>query len=154
MILPPALVNEAVKSKITILTAALMALFAAQPRAAKADDILGILFRGDPRVVASGVAVGAASTAAYFAIAPRHHHHLRYGFTRTGAMAATTVGCIAVAPIVAAAWVDATEHRELTSREALGLVGGCVVPVLGGVFWEAAFDAHPEWERRPVRAKH
>jgi hypothetical protein len=138
------------KKTITLM-AAMAAVFAFQPRAAQADDILGFFFRGDPRVNAAGIAVGIATTGAYLAIAPRHHQHVRYGFTSTGALGITTVGCMALSPIVAAAWVDATEHRELTQHEALGLVGGCVVPVLGSLFWDWAYAAHPEWE---VHAKY
>jgi len=137
--------------KIIILAAALFTLVALQPRTASADGILDVFFRGDPKVTASGIAVGAASIGAYFAIAPRHHLHRAHGFTKTGALGITTAGCMVVAPMVAAAVVDMTEHRELTSREALGLAGDCVVPVLGSLFWNAAFDAHPEWEHKPVR---
>ena len=137
--------------KIIYLAASLLTLVALQPRPAAAAGPLDFLFRGDPKVAASGIAVSAASVGAYFAIAPRHHQHLRYGFTRTGALGITTAGCMVAAPMLAAAVVDITEHRELTSREALSVTGDCVVPFLGSLFWNAAFDAHPEWERKPVR---
>src|SRR5258707_14462624 len=134
------------------LAAALGALVALQPRAAAAEDgFLGFLFRGDPKVTAAGIAVGVASVGAYYAIAPRHHIHRAHGFTKLGALGITTAGCMVVAPMFAAAVVDITEHRELTSREALGVTGDCVVPILGSMFWNAAFDAHPEWERKAPR---
>jgi hypothetical protein len=140
--------------KIIYLAAALIALVGAYPRTAAADGPLDFLVHGDPKVVATGIIVGAGSAGAYYAIAPRHHHHTRFGFTKAGAFGITTVGCMAVSPIVAAAWVNATEHRELTQHEALGLVGGCVVPVLGSLFWDWAYAQHPEWERRPIKAKY
>lgn len=140
--------------KIIFLAAALIALVGTYPRTAAADGPLDFLFRGDPRVVWSGIAVGAGSVGAYYAIAPRHHHAHRLGLTKAGALGVTTVGCMAVAPIVAAIWVNAEEHRELTQHEALGLEGGCVVPVLGSLFWDWAYAAHPEWEHVPVRAKY
>ena len=140
--------------KIILLAAALVAFVGSYPRTAAADGPLDFLFRGDPKVVWSGIAVGAGSVGAYYAIAPRHHHHMRHGFTKLGAAGITTVGCMVVAPIVASAWVASTEHRELTQHEALGLVGGCVVPVLGSLFWDWAYAAHPEWERAPVKAKY
>jgi hypothetical protein len=142
------------KKTMTLAAAALAAVFAAQPQAARADGPLDFLFRGNPKVVATGIVVGAGSIGAYYAIAPRHHHHTRFGLTKAGAMGLTTVGCMAVSPIVAAAWVGSTEHRELTQHEALGLVGNCVVPVLGGLFWDWAYAAHPEWEHPPIRAKY
>ena len=142
---------ENIVKRMMCLAAALGAFLALYPRPATADDLFGLLFRGDPKVTAAGIAVGAGSVGAYYAIAPRHHASRAHGFTRLGALGITTAGCMAVAPIVAAAWVDMTEHRELTSREALGLTADCIVPVLGSLFWNAAFDAHPEWERRPVR---
>jgi hypothetical protein len=140
--------------KKSIYLATVIVFLVPHPSTAAADGPFGFLFRGDPKVTASGIAVGAAATGTYFAIAPRHHQHIRNGFTRTGALGITTVGCMVLAPMIAAAVVDIAEHRELTSREALGLTGGCVVPFLGSLFWNAAFDAHPEWERKPVRAKY
>ena len=59
-----------------------------------------------------------------------------------------------MSPIVVGAWVAHTEHRELTQHEALSLVGGCVVPVLGSLFWDWAYAQHPEWERPLVKAKY
>lgn len=141
---------ENIVKRMLCLAVALGALLALYPRPAAADGLFG-LFRGDPTVTAAGIAVGAGSIGAYYAIKPKHHVHRAHGFTSTGALAITTVGCMAVAPIVGAAWVDMTQHRELTSREAIGLVADCVVPVLGSMFWNAQFDAHPEWERKAVR---
>jgi|SRR5882724_8854552 len=139
--------------KSICLMAALIALCGLQSRSAMADGWWP-LFRGDPAVTVSGAVVGGASVGGYYAIAPRHHHHQRFGFTRTGAAGMVTVGCMALSPMVAAAVVDMTEHRELTSREVLTLMGDCIIPFAGTLFWNAAFDAHPEWEHKVVRAKH
>jgi hypothetical protein len=142
-----------VKKPIYVL-AALIAIFALSPRNAMADGWWSNLFRGDPVVAAAGFVAGAATTGAYFALAPTHRQHTRNGLTRNAALGVTTVGCMVLSPMLAAAVVDITEHRELTSREALSLTGDCVVPFLGSLFWNAAFDAHPEWEHKPVRRKY
>jgi hypothetical protein len=97
-------------------------------------------------VVVAGVVTGAAATASYFWI---NNGNWRWrgdsvnGITQTGAVALTTVGCMAVAPILA----TALEGRELTYREAGVLAGGCVVPIIGGYIVNAIWDANPQWER-------
>ena len=58
----------------------------------------------------------------------------------------TTVGCLGLTPIIAGGLVSMNEHRELRSSEAFMIAGDCVVPILGGLFWKAMFDAHPEWD--------
>jgi len=58
----------------------------------------------------------------------------------------TTVGCFALSPIIGGGLVSLNEHRELRSSEVFMMVGDCVVPILGGLFWKAMFDAHPEWD--------
>ncbi len=58
----------------------------------------------------------------------------------------TTVGCLGLTPILAGGLVSMNEHRELRSSEAFIIAGDCVVPILGGLFWKAMFDAHPEWD--------
>ena len=58
----------------------------------------------------------------------------------------TTVGCFALSPIIAGGLVSYNEHRELKSSEVFMMTGDCVVPILGGLFWKAVFDAHPEWD--------
>lgn len=136
--------------KSIYLVAALTAFLALKPAPASAGGLFDFLFPGDPRVSASGLIVGAGTTGAYFALKP-HHHRQRNGLSNGGAAALTTVGCMVLAPMLAAAWVDATEHRELTSREALGLASDCVIPFLGSWYWNRAFAAHPEWTRRKKR---
>ena len=107
-------------------------------------------------LAATQVTVGAASTGAFVAMTRKKHPFVpgahKVGTSGWwGAYGLTTVGCIALSPIASAAVVGATEHRELTSREVFVMTGNCVVPFLGGLFWNAMFDAHPEWEGRVVK---
>jgi len=96
------------------------------------------------RIAAVAIGVGAASTAAYFAINDWRWNgwNNSSGLTRWGAWGLTTVGCAAVSPIVATMVLD----RPLSYREAHILVGSCVIPIVGGWLVNAAYDAHPEWE--------
>src|SRR6185312_301274 len=99
--------------------------------------------RSDARLAAVSVGVGAASTAAFFAINDwKWKWHNNSSLTSLGAWGATTVGCIALAPIVATVVLD----RPLTQREAGVLAGSCIVPIIGGWLVDAAYDAHPEWD--------
>lgn len=114
-----------------------------------------LLGRRSPSVTAAQLTVGLASTGTLYALTHRRHHHVRIG-SRTFVKwySLTTIGCMALTPILGAALVSATEHRELRSSEVFMMAGDCVVPILGGLFWQAMFDAHPEWDRgtgRPTR---
>jgi hypothetical protein len=103
------------------------------------------------RVFAAGVTAGAASSVGYWALVRDGGRHT---WVPSGAAyGLTTVGCMAAAPILGAALVYATEGRELTSREAMGLGIGCLVPIVGPLLVEAAFDANPHWERQPPRGR-
>jgi hypothetical protein len=130
----------------------------AQPRrraesSAYPHVVIGPFDLGDSRLFFSGLVVGGAMTGTYFAIEHKRFLKLR-GDGRhfsTGAFALTTVGCMSLSPMLAAAIVYSTEGRSLTSREALGLGADCIVPFIGSALWDAAYDAHPEWEARAVR---
>lgn len=106
----------------------------------------------DKRIDAVAIGTGAASTAAFFAINKWKWNGWNNGsgLTRLGAYGVTTIGCAAVSPIVATLVVD----RPLTNREAHVLFGSCVIPIIGGLLVEAAYDAHPEWEPGHVAAHH
>jgi hypothetical protein len=97
---------------------------------------------GDRRIFVAGTVAGGASTGAYYLIRDR----ARY-ISEGGALGLTTVGCAVVGPMLAAAIVQYTENRPLTSREALGLGAGCFLPIIGSWLVDKAYDAHPEWER-------
>jgi hypothetical protein len=104
----------------------------------------------DKRIAVVSIGVGAASTAAYFSI-----NHWRWGhwnagsITQVGAWAGTTIGCMAVSPMVATVVVG----RPLTLREGHVLAASCVVPIVGGWLVNEAYNAHPEWEPA-VKPRH
>src|ERR1041384_869074 len=100
-----------------------------------------------PNVTAGQIIAGGGMTAAYLALNCRHRHCHRFtSKTSLKWYGLTTVGCMALSPIIAGAFVSANEHRELRSSEVFMMAGDCVVPILGGLFWRAAFAAHPEWD--------
>ena len=99
-------------------------------------------------VTAASIGVGAASTAAFFALQgwTLDGNHRSGALGSTGAAIVTTAGCLALSPIVG----TVLTRRELTYREAYGLFADCVIPFIGAWLVDKAFDAHPEWE--PDRA--
>lgn len=95
------------------------------------------------RINAVAIGVGAASTAAYFAI-----NDWRWGgwnnssgLTRLGAWGVTTLGCAAVSPIVATVVLN----RPLKYREAHILVGSCLIPIVGGWLVNEAYNSGVLW---------
>jgi hypothetical protein len=102
----------------------------------------------DPAVAVSSIAVGAAATATYLSL--RHNHRHNNGWINSaGAYTLTSVGCAALSPIVG----TIVAGRHLTQREVWVMTGSCVVPIVGGLLVNAAFDAHPEWEPAPVKVR-
>jgi len=103
----------------------------------------------DPRLTASGFAVGAVTTAGYFALRDwRWKGSNNFFFIYWGSTVIYTVGCMALSPIVGTIVVQ----RELTLREAYVMTADCIVPFVGGWLMSKAFDDHPEWEgKRPRR---
>jgi hypothetical protein len=97
----------------------------------------------DKRLKVVSVATGAAATAGYFAM-----NEWRWKWQdglfpgQWGAIAATTVGCAAVAPMIGTVVVN----RPLTQREGHVMIGSCIIPIIGGYLVNAAYNAHPEWE--------
>lgn len=127
----------------------------AQSRSGYPHVVIGPFDLGDARIFWSGVLVGGAMTATYYSI--DHVRHLKVkGDGRnfnTGAYGLTTVGCMALTPMVAAAWVHNTEGRPLTQREAMGMGADCVIPFVGGYLINAMFDANPQWEAKAAPAR-
>jgi hypothetical protein len=120
--------------------AAVIAAFAFTCQSADAN---GRKHHIDKRIKAVSIGVGAASTAAYFAINDwKWNWHNSSGLSRWGAWGITTIGCAAVSPMVATVVLD----RPLTMREAHVMIGSCVVPIVGGWLVNEAYEAHPEWE--------
>lgn len=118
-----------------------------------AEHAIGPIRTGDPRVFWSGVAAGGAATGAYIGL--QHEPSLKVAgdgaHFSTGALLLTTVGCMTLAPLLASAVVWNTERRPLTSREAMSLGAGCIIPIIGPLLINSAFDSHPEWERGESR---
>ncbi|MGH6683611.1 MAG: hypothetical protein ACRECA_06750 [Pseudolabrys sp.] len=94
----------------------------------------------DPRLTVSSIGVGAASTATFFAIS--HGKHWHYGPLASGtAWGLTTMGCMAVSPMVATVVVN----RPLSYREAHVLLASCVLPVVGGWLVNEAYNNGTLW---------
>jgi hypothetical protein len=101
-----------------------------------------------PNVTAAQLVVGAGTSGAYFALTHRRGwtNARRFRFSPKW-YGLTTVGCMSLSPILGAGLVGANEGRELKSSEVFIMMGDCVVPILGGLFWKAMFDANPHWDR-------
>jgi len=94
-------------------------------------------------LAATSAVVGAGATAAYFAINDWNWKwdSGRSGLTSAGAIAATTIGCAAVSPMVATVVLN----RPLSYREAHVLVASCIIPFVGGWLVNEAYDHHIMW---------
>jgi hypothetical protein len=101
-------------------------------------------------LTATSIGVGAASTAAYFALNDWHWKwdSARHGITATGAFAITTIGCAALSPFVASAVLK----RSLSYREAHMLIAGCIIPVVGSWLVDQAYEQHIMWAPDEVAA--
>lgn len=103
-------------------------------------------------VITAGIVTGAAATASYFWI---NNWEWSWrgasvnGISQGAAIATTTIGCMAVAPMLA----TLLENRPLTYREAHVLAGSCVIPIIGGYLVNAAYDANPQWAKYDRPAK-
>jgi hypothetical protein len=97
----------------------------------------------DPRIKAVEVGVGAASTAAFFAMNNWNWKwdSGRSGVTALGAWGLTTMGCAALSPIVATAVIQ----RPLTYREAHIMIADCLIPIVGGWLVNEAYNQHILW---------
>jgi peptidoglycan/LPS O-acetylase OafA/YrhL len=90
-----------------------------------------------------GAGVGAGMSAAYWSMNgwKWKWDSARAGITQAGAWGLTTMGCAALSPIVATAVLN----RPLSYREAHILIGGCVVPIIGGWLVDQAYENHILW---------
>ena len=85
-----------------------------------------------------------------------HIHHMKPLFHTGGgpsppnvaplAATAGVMGCAVGLLMISAAVKGATEHRELTCREANMIVFGCMIPVVGALMVDAAWKADPALE--------
>lgn len=132
--------------KIAVFAAALAAFAFVGPSAHAGERSLWDAinpFAGPVRT--AGTVAGAGTTALYFGI---NHWDTDWnasaaGISQAGAMTLTTIGCTAIAPMIATALAD----RPLTYREAGKLVVGCVIPFIGPIIVDKLYDDHPEWEK-------
>ncbi len=134
--------------RLTIALGAVLAALGLFAQVSTADAHL--LGRRSPGVTIAQISVGAGMSAVYFTQTCRNNFRncSRFGSARSLKwFGLTTVGCMALTPIVGAAIVSATEHRELRSSEVFGMAADCVLPIIGGLIVQSAFDAHPEWDR-------
>lgn len=119
----------------------------AQSRSAYPHVVIGPFDLGDSRLFVTSIVVGGAMTGTYFAIQSNRTLHIpgeaRNGFN-SGAFALTTAGCMALSPMIGAAWVWNTEGRPLTQREALSLGASCILPFIGPMISDAIFFGGPE----------
>lgn len=118
------------------------------PPAGYPHIVIGPFDLGDSRIVLAGLIAGGAMTGTYFAIENEHSLKVR-GDGRhfnTGAYGLTTIGCMALSPMLASAIVWNTEGRYLSSREALGLGADCIIPFLGSAVVNASYANNPQWK--------
>jgi hypothetical protein len=120
----------------------------APPPAGYPHIVIGPFDLGDSRLVLAGLIAGGATTGAYFAI--EHERALKIrGDGRhfnSGAYGLTTIGCMALSPMLAAAIVWNTEGRYLSSQEALGLGADCIIPIVGSAIVDASYRNNPQWK--------
>jgi len=100
-----------------------------------------------PSVTAAQLVVGLGTTGAYLALTHRHNKKLFTARFSPKWYGLTTVGCMALTPILGAALVGHVEGRELRSSEVFMMGADCLVPIIGGWIAKAAFDANPHWDR-------
>jgi len=131
-----------------LLAVAIVAASMAFSAGAQAGGTKLLTGQKDPRVAVSSLAVGAAATAGYLSLRHDWRHH-NGSVTPTAAYIGTSIACAAASPIVG----TMVAGRHLTQREVWVMAGSCVVPILGGILVNAAFDAHPEWEAPPVKVR-
>jgi hypothetical protein len=129
--------------KLVCAATLMLAAVSLSAQGAKADWLSG---QRDHRLAVTGFAVGAGSAGAYWALRQKGGGYPR--ITRAGAWGLSTVGCMAVSPIIG----GIVTQRELTRREVHVMMASCVVPIIGGWLMNAYFDAHPERDSVPVEA--
>jgi hypothetical protein len=109
-----------------------------------------------PNVQAGQIIAGLGMTAAYYGAICNNGFRNCARFTSSHALkyyGLTTVGCIALSPIIGGLLVSYNEKRELRSSEVFMMTADCLVPIIGGWIMKAAFDAHPEWDAGTGRGR-
>ena len=132
--------------KIAVFAAALAAFVIVGPSAHAGErSLLDALNPFAGPVSTAGTVAGAGATAAYFGINNWNSDWdaAAAGISQVGAIVGTTIGCAAVAPMIA----TVLAKRPLTYREAGKLTVGCVIPIIGPMIVDKLYDDHPEWEK-------
>ena len=109
-----------------------------------------------PNVVAGQLIAGGSMMAVYWTQICNHNFHHCARFDSPRALkwyGLTTVGCMALSPILGGLFVSMNERRELRSSEVFMMTADCVLPIIGGWIMKAAYDAHPEWDAGTGRSR-
>ena len=109
-----------------------------------------------PNVQAGQIVAGLGMTAAYYSAICNRNFSRCARFTSTRALqyyGLTTIGCVALSPIIGGLLVSHHERRELRSSEVFMMGADCVLPIIGGWLMKAAFDAHPHWDAGTGRSR-
>ena len=110
-----------------------------------------------PNVTAGQLIAGISMSAVYFSKVCHHGFNgrcARFDSPRSLKWyGLTTVGCMALSPIIGGLLVSMNEKRELRPSEVFMMTADCLVPIIGGLVMKAAFDAHPEWDAGTGRAR-
>lgn len=123
--------------------AALILAIGLQSQTVRAEDnpILHFLFgRQDPRLTATGIGIGIATTGASYALTHKHGVPAVRIASPGVAFAVTSFGCAVVYPIIGTLVL----HRALTPREAYTGMADCVIPFIGGLIVDSALP-HTAW---------
>lgn len=137
--------------------AAIVLAIGLQSQAVRADEnpLWTFLFgHDDPRLTATGIGIGIASTGASYALTHKHGVPAVRTTSPGVAFGVTTFGCMVLYPIVGTIVLQ----RELTPREAYSGILGCVVPFIGGWIVDQTLP-HTAWydgipEGHAVRRHH
>jgi hypothetical protein len=130
-------------SRHLLRVAALILAIGLQSQAVRADDnpILKFLFGNqDPRLTATGIAVGGASLGASYALTHKHGVPATRIASPGVAFAVTSFGCAVVYPIIGTIVLQ----RALTPREAYTGIAGCIIPFVGAWIVDQALP-HTAW---------
>jgi hypothetical protein len=151
-------------------TAALILAIGLQSQAVRAEEnpLWNFLFgHEDPRLTATGIGIGIASTGASYVLTHKQGVPAVRPMSPGAAFAVTTFGCMVLYPIIGTIAL----HRELTPREAYSGILSCVIPFIGGwivdqtlphnAWYDSIPGRHsgrpPAWHRasrRPRRRHH
>jgi hypothetical protein len=146
--------GEFMKKTLLGLALAIAAFGGLVAQSGKANAFL--LTNRSPNVLAGQIIAGGAMTAVYWTQICNHNFHHCARFTSAKALkwyGITTVGCMALSPIIGGLLVSYNERRELRSNEVLGMAADCVLPFIGGWIMQAAFDANPHWNDGTGRSR-